>query len=146
MLSMELSSGINVFFIFFLFKRLTAAKITNLFGMANKIVLKSNFTVTFGYFWLLLATKWVLECRTFVSGKQDEPKGWLPRFVQISRTTHSDYLNTPIGIIWTRHRDYPDSTKRLFERLVVDPLLFASAARIIINYQLSIKQNESEVH
>ena len=67
--------------------------------MANKIVLKSNFTVTFGYFWLLLATKWVLECRIFVSGKQDEPKGWLPRFVQISWTTHSDNLNTPIGII-----------------------------------------------
>ena len=41
----------------------------------------------------------LLECRIFVSGKQDEPKGWLPRFVQISRTTHSDYLNTPIGII-----------------------------------------------
>ena len=59
--------------------------------------------------------------RIFVSGKQDEPKGCLPRSVQISRTTHSDYLNTPIGIIWTRHRDYPDSMKRLSERPVADP-------------------------
>ena len=35
----------------------------------------------------------------FVSGKQDEAKGCLPWFVQISRTTHSDYSLPPIGII-----------------------------------------------
>ena len=88
-----------------------------------KTMLNYNFATTFGYFWLLSTTKRYLRNRIFVSGKQDEPKGCLPQFVQISRTTHSDYLNTPIGIIWTRHRDYPDSMKRLFERRVVDPSL-----------------------
>ena len=39
------------------------------------------------------------EYRIFVSGKQDEPKGYHQWFVQISRTTHSDYSLPPIGII-----------------------------------------------
>ena len=40
--------------------------------MANKIVLKYDSMTTFGYFWLLSATKRVSKCCTFVSDKAGE--------------------------------------------------------------------------
>ncbi len=40
--------------------------------MANKIVLKLYSLATSDYFWLLLATKRVRGCRTFVSDKAEE--------------------------------------------------------------------------
>ena len=67
--------------------------------MANKIVLKSISLATYSNSWQLLATKRVAGFRNFVLGKQDGPTGWLPWFVQTSRTTHSDYSLPPIGII-----------------------------------------------
>ena len=65
---------------------------------------------------LNMQTKRPPKCGIFVSGKQDEPWGWHLCLAQTSRTTRSDYLHTPIGIIRTPGKDYPDSTRRLSEQ------------------------------
>lgn len=65
---------------------------------------------------LTVRTKHPRECCIFVTGKQDEPLGWHLRLAQTSRTTRSDNLHTPIGIIRTPGKDYPDSTRRLSEQ------------------------------
>ena len=63
-----------------------------------------------------MRTKCPRRCCIFVTGKQDEPLGWHLRLAQTSRTTRSDYLHNPIGIIRTLGKDYPDSTRRLSEQ------------------------------
>lgn len=60
-----------------------------------------------------MRTKCPRRCCIFVTGKQDKLLGRHLRLVETSRATRSDYSYTPIEIIRTPRRDYPDSTRRL---------------------------------
>ena len=62
---------------------------------------------------LIIRTKCPRRCCIFVTGKQDKLLGRHLCLVETSRATRSDYSYTPIEIIRTRRRDYPDSTRRL---------------------------------
>ena len=66
--------------------------------------------------WLILRTKRLHECCIFVTGKQAKLLGWHLRLVETSRTNRSDYSFTPIGIIRTPCRNYPDRSLRLYRR------------------------------
>ena len=62
---------------------------------------------------LIIRTKRLRECCIFVTGKQDKLLGRHLCLVETSRATRSDYSYTPMEIIRTPRRDYPDSTRRL---------------------------------
>ena len=61
-------------------------------------------------------TKCPHGCCNFVTGKQVKLLGWHLRLVETSRTNRSDYSFTPIGIIRTPCRNYPDRSLRLSRR------------------------------
>ena len=63
-----------------------------------------------------MRTKCPHGCCNFAYGKQVKLLGWHLRLVETSRTNRSDYSFTPIGIIRTPCRNYPDRSLRLSRR------------------------------